>query len=152
MLQGLAFRRQAPARDFGSERYSQGGVMRRLQHIIVAVLFLCGSVAMVIAQEMDRDRPEGMGQPEEVHEADIFGAELMTDQEIIDYRQNMQDLETEEDRERFHREHKEWMRERARLLGITLDEEPNSGTMPGPLRNVPDDRAQRPGLVPEEKP
>jgi hypothetical protein len=76
----------------------------------------------------------------------------MTDQEIVDYRQKMQDLETEEDREAFHREHKEWMRERARLLGVTLDEEPNHGTFPDPLRTVPDDRAQRPGLVPEEKP
>lgn len=54
----------------------------------------------------------------------IYGSQLMTQQERVDYRARMRNLRTAQERERFRLEHHERMQERARARGITLPDEP----------------------------
>jgi len=55
------------------------------------------------------------------HQKDgIFGGEMMTKQERKQYRKQLRDCKTKEERERFRMEHRHRMQERARLQGIEL--------------------------------
>lgn len=55
------------------------------------------------------------------HQKDgIFGGEMMTKQERKQYRKQLKECKTEGERERFRREHRHRMQERARLRGIEL--------------------------------
>jgi hypothetical protein len=57
----------------------------------------------------------------------VYGWQLMSEQERQEHRQQMQQMKTEEEREAFRREHHEKMQERARQMGVTLPEEPGQG-------------------------
>lgn len=54
----------------------------------------------------------------------IYGSQLMTQQERNEYRTNMQAAKTAEEREQIRNEHHERMKERARAQGVTLPDEP----------------------------
>lgn len=54
----------------------------------------------------------------------IYGSQLMTPQERMDYRAKLRAAETAEERDRIRREHHEQMKERAKAQGITLPDEP----------------------------
>lgn len=58
----------------------------------------------------------------------IYGSQLMTQQERIEHRAKMQSMKTMEERERYRIEHHKKMQERAKQQGVTLPDEPS---MPG---------------------
>lgn len=57
----------------------------------------------------------------------VFGSQLMTRQERIEYRTRMRAAKTVEEREKLRLEHHERMVERARERGLTLPEQPVPG-------------------------
>ncbi|MBK6402257.1 MAG: hypothetical protein IPP18_11560 [Rhodocyclaceae bacterium] len=64
----------------------------------------------------------------------VYGSQLMTRQERIDYRNQMRLLKTEEERIAFRAEHHKKMQERAKERGVTLPETPparGAGMGPG---------------------
>lgn len=54
----------------------------------------------------------------------IYGHELMTEQERAEHRQRMNSFKTEQEREQFRQKHHKKMWERAEERGVTLPEEP----------------------------
>lgn len=61
----------------------------------------------------------------------IYGSQMMTQQERLEYRNRMREAKTEEERERIRAEHHEQMRDRARERGLTLPENPPAQGMGG---------------------
>jgi hypothetical protein len=54
----------------------------------------------------------------------VYGSQMMTQQERMEYRNRMRQTTTQQEREQIRNQHHEQMRERARERGITLPEEP----------------------------
>lgn len=54
----------------------------------------------------------------------IYGSQLMTQQERNEYRTKMRAAKTAEEREQIRKEHHERMKERAKAQGLTLPDEP----------------------------
>lgn len=76
-------------------------------------------------------------------EEPIFGSQLMTEEERIDYRARWRAARTDDERAKLRSDHHERMKDRARERGVTLAEEPpargagmgpgsGSGMGPGP--------------------
>jgi len=61
-------------------------------------------------------------------EQQVYGSQLMTEQERIEHRAKMQSMKTMEERERYRIEHHKKMQERAKQQGVTL---PDAPAMPG---------------------
>jgi hypothetical protein len=57
----------------------------------------------------------------------IYGSQLMTQQERAEYREKMRTAKTAEEQEQMRKEHHERMEERAAKRGVTLTEEPPAG-------------------------
>jgi hypothetical protein len=63
----------------------------------------------------------------------IYGSQLMTQQERNEHRDKMRAAKTAEEQEQIRKEHHEQMEERAKASGVTLpDEPPARGTGMGP--------------------
>ena len=63
----------------------------------------------------------------------IYGSQLMTQQERMEYRNQMRTLKTQEERNSFRIEHHKRMQERAKDKGLTLpDTPPERGAGMGP--------------------
>jgi len=61
-------------------------------------------------------------------EEQVYGSQLMTQQERIEHRAKMQSMKTMEERERYRLEHHKKMQERAKQQGVSLpDEMPDRG-------------------------
>ena len=58
----------------------------------------------------------------------VYGSQLMTQQERMEHRTKMQSMNTMEERERYRMEHHTKMQARAKEQGVTLPEQP-------PMRN-----------------
>lgn len=54
----------------------------------------------------------------------VYGSQMMTDQERMEYRNKMMNAKTEQEREQIRAEHHVQMQERAKERGITLPENP----------------------------
>jgi hypothetical protein len=54
----------------------------------------------------------------------VYGYELMTEQERAEHRTRMRAFKTEQEREQFRLEHHKKMQERAKERGVTLPDEP----------------------------
>jgi len=54
----------------------------------------------------------------------IYGSQLMTKQERVEFRQKMRNAQTTEEREQLRLEHHAQMQERAKEKGLTLPDEP----------------------------
>ena len=67
-------------------------------------------------------------------EQQVYGSQLMTQQERMEHRTKMQSMNTMEERERYRMEHHKKMQERAKQQGVTLPDVPlmrNKGRGPG---------------------
>lgn len=67
--------------------------------------------------------------------AKIYGSQLMTQQERMEYRNQMRALKTQEERNTFRFEHHKKMQERAAERGLSLPDTPpraGAGMGPGP--------------------
>jgi len=63
--------------------------------------------------------------PQQVKQQEqIFGSQLMTQEERVAYRARMRAAKTQEERERIRAEHHEQMKVRAKERGVTLPDEP----------------------------
>lgn len=54
----------------------------------------------------------------------IYGSQLMTQQERLQYREQMGNAKTEQERQQLRLEHHQQMQQRARQKGVTLPDEP----------------------------
>lgn len=77
-----------------------------------------------LAQDRDQTRDQLRDQTRDQTQSNVYGWQLMTQQERAEYGARMRSLRTEQERERFRLEHHERMQERARARGITLPDEP----------------------------
>lgn len=57
-------------------------------------------------------------------EQQVYGSQLMTQQERMEHRTKMQSMNTMEERERYRMEHHKKMQQRAKQQGVTLPDEP----------------------------
>ncbi|MDR9436099.1 MAG: hypothetical protein RI563_04440 [Thiohalophilus sp.] len=57
-------------------------------------------------------------------EEQIYGQQLMTEQERAEHREQMRNMDSEEERKAFRQEHHERMQQRAEERGVTLPDEP----------------------------
>ena len=64
-------------------------------------------------------------------EPPVYGRQLMTEQEWLEYRERMRAATSEEERERIRLEHHARMQERAKEMGVTLPDEPPATGMGG---------------------
>lgn len=99
--------------------------------ILVALCLAVSAATTGSALAQDRDRTQLRDQDRET----IYGSQLMSAQERAEYRKQMRELRTAEEREQFRREHHERMQERARDKGVQLPAEPPAqagrGLQPG---------------------
>ena len=84
--------------------------------VLAAAILVPGSA--VLAQEQMQTQEQAREQ--------VYGWELMTEEERLQHREKMRTLTTEEERNRYRQEHHEKMRERAKQQGVELP----AGPMP----------------------
>jgi hypothetical protein len=89
--------------------------------LIVAMCAMLGANVSVAADQAPAQQKtqDGAQKPEVV-----YGSQLMTPQERIEYRAKMRSLKTQEEREAFRMEHHQKMQERAKAKGKTLPDMP----------------------------
>ena len=66
----------------------------------------------------------------------VYGSQLMTQQERIEHRAKMQSMNTQEERERYRMEHHMKMQQRAKEQGVTLPDSPPMGSGMGSGRGM----------------
>lgn len=90
--------------------------------VVAGVVSLFPTVSM--AADMDPAQVQTQMQQQE----QIYGSQLMSQQEMAEHRAKMRSLQTNEERETYRLEHHQMMQERAREQGVTLpDESPTAG-------------------------
>lgn len=89
---------------------------------MVVAAGVAGVATPAAAQDKDQDRVQQRDQDRDQDR--IFGSQLMTQQERLDYSTRMRSLNTEQERQAFRLEHHTQMQERARQRGVTLPDEP----------------------------
>lgn len=88
---------------------------------MVVAAGIVGVATQAAAQDKDQDRVQQRDQER------IFGSQLMTQQERLDYANRMRSMKTEQERQAFRLEHHTQMQERARQRGVTLPDDPPQG-------------------------
>ncbi len=63
----------------------------------------------------------------QLQERDMYGWDLMTEQERAQHRQKMQSMQTEQERNEYRMEHHQLMQERAKAKGVTIPDTPPPG-------------------------
>lgn len=91
---------------------------RRLFILFALVIILPLSTGSALAADQERVQESVQKQEQ------IYGSQLMTQQERSEYRAKMRTAKTAEEREQMRREHHERMKKRAAERGVTLTEEP----------------------------
>jgi|GEM_PF-7022158 len=70
-----------------------------------------------IDRDSDRDR---LHRQEPLHDVEVYGRQLMTRQELYEYRERLRKATTEAERSRLHAEHRQEMQARAREQGVSI--------------------------------
>jgi len=100
--------------------------------VLAALLPAMATVAYAADQDQNRTRDQDRLQTQgQIQDNQIYGSQLMTQQERNQYRARMQAAKTEQDRERIRKEHHEQMQVRAKERGVTLPAEPPPHGMGG---------------------
>jgi hypothetical protein len=86
--------------------------------ILAGALILLGAAVVSGAQEQTRSK-DTLQQQE-----DVYGWQMMSEQERHEHQQQMREMKTEPEREAFRKQHHEKMQERARQQGLTLPDSP----------------------------
>jgi hypothetical protein len=95
--------------------------------LLAAMLPAFGTVAYAADQDQDRLRTRDQ----------VYGSQLMTQEERNAYRDRMRAAKTEQEREQIRKEHHEQMKVRAKEKGVTLpDEPPARGRGMGPGKGM----------------
>lgn len=107
--------------------------------LLAAMFPAFGTVAYAADQDQDRVRDQDRLQtPDQTRDQDqIYGSQLMTQEERDAYRNRMRAAKTEQEREQIRKEHHEQMKVRAKEKGVTLpDEPPARGRGMGPGKGM----------------
>lgn len=86
---------------------------------LVSTLLLTNGVALATDQER---APQQVQKQEQV-----YGSQLMTQQERVEYRSKMRSAKTAEERDKIRMDHHEFMKDRAKQRGVTLPDTPPAG-------------------------
>ena len=106
---------------------------RTLIYTAVVAALLPAMVSVANAADKDQDRLQT--QDKDQTQNQIYGSQLMTQQERSEYRAQMRNAKTAQEREQIRKEHHERMKVRAKEKGLTLPDEPPArgrGMGPGP--------------------
>ena len=76
------------------------------------------------AADQVKDKTQDQTQDRTRMQEQIYGSQLMTEQERLEHRNKMRSFKTEQQREAYQLEHHKRMQERAKAKGITLPDEP----------------------------
>lgn len=118
---------------------------RKLLYTVVIAALLPALVSIGYAADQDRTRDQDRLQtPDKDQTRDqdrlrtqdktqdqIYGSQLMTQQERNEYRNQMRAAKTAQEREQLRKEHHERMKVRAKEKGVTLPDEPPARGMGG---------------------
>lgn len=85
---------------------------------LAGALSLSAGLVLAADQEHTQERIQTQDQEQ------IYGSQLMTQQERDEYRAKRRVAQTTEEREQIRKEHHESMKERARARGVILPDEP----------------------------
>jgi hypothetical protein len=108
-------------------------MQRTLLYAALLAAMLPAWGAMAYAADQDRVQTPAQTPDQEP----IYGSQLMTQQERLEYRNRMRNAKTLEEREQIRKEHHEQMKVRAREKGVTLpDEPPARGRGMGPGKGM----------------
>ncbi len=92
---------------------------------IMAAALTVGAAAVSQAAEQQAAKPAAKKAPP------IYGSQMMTQQERNEYRARMRAAKTREERDAARAEHHKAMQERAKERGVTLPDQPRTGSGPG---------------------
>jgi len=92
--------------------------------VLAAAILVPGSA--LLAQEGKPLQAQEQMQTQEQAREQVYGWELMTEEERLQHREKMRTMTTEEERNRYRQEHHEKMQERAKQQGVELP----AGPMP----------------------
>lgn len=104
---------------------------RTLIYAAVVAALLPAMVSVANAADKDQDRTRDQGRLQTQDKDQIYGSQLMTQQERNEYRARMRAAKTAEEREQIRKEHHERMKVRAKEKGVTLPDEPPARGMGG---------------------
>ncbi len=79
--------------------------------------------------------PAGTAQAQQKDEP-IYGSQMMTEQERMEYRNQMMNAKSDQEREQIRMEHHTQMQARAKERGVTLPENPPMGKGMGPGKGM----------------
>jgi hypothetical protein len=99
--------------------------------IIAGAFSVSAGIALAAEQERTMEQVESQAKEQE----QIYGSQMMTDEERAEYRAKMRAAKTAEEREQIRKEHHERMKARAEERGLKLPDEPpmkGGGMGPGP--------------------
>lgn len=113
---------------------------RRWKLLAVAALSAMMTAGAALAQDQDRDQQRARDQDrtqmpdqdrmrDQIRDRDIYGYQMMTEQERNEYRDRMRTAQTRQERERLLAEHYAQMQARAKERGMSP---PPGGHMGGP--------------------
>lgn len=95
------------------------------------------SLGMALAIPTQADNPLQPRDPAQKQERDsVYGAELMTGQERVDYHRRMRAAKTAQEREAIRLEHHKKMQARAKVQGKTLPDVPPEAPGMGPGKGL----------------
>ncbi len=107
---------------------------RTLIYTVVVAALLPAMVSVANAADKDQTRDQDRRQTQDkdqIQDRQIYGSQLMTQQERNEYRTRMRAAKTAEEREQIRKEHHEQMKARAKEKGVTLPDEPPARGMGG---------------------
>ena len=109
---------------------------RTLIYTVVVAALLPAMVSVANAADKDQDRTRDQDRlqtqdKDQIQDRQIYGSQLMTQQERNEYRTRMRAAKTAEEREQVRKEHHEQMKARAKEKGVTLPDEPPARGMGG---------------------
>lgn len=93
---------------------------------LASTLFIVSATVLAADKDQVKDKTQDKTQDQtQLRDQDrIYGSQLMTQEERLEYRNKMRNLKTQQEREAFQLEHHKQLQERAKEKGVTLPEQP----------------------------
>lgn len=90
----------------------------------LAISALAGALSLQAGLALAQDDKRAQDRLQTQSQDQIYGSQLMTQQERAEYQARMRSANTDAERERIRQEHHERMKERAKARGVTLPDQP----------------------------
>ncbi|UCH52591.1 MAG: hypothetical protein JSW09_08225 [Pseudomonadota bacterium] len=103
--------------------------------VLIVGAALAANGGLVLGADQARDPTRAQDQTQLRTQDQIYGSQLMTQEERAAHQAKMRAAKTEQEREQIRAEHHKQMQERAKQQGVTLPDEPPArgrGGGPGP--------------------